>query len=497
MKISYSPQRFILFLLLIFSFSLSEGQDKALLKHYTWKQFEIIPSWGISYQTDNFILSPVPQIRSNADKPSLKKIKALKDTLKITSNYSYFKKIGLMYYALNKKDSGRYYLNEALTKYNYELYSNPADTALLHEICSINYLLGNVYQSMQFADSLLKINPDDSKAIFKNIMMHSDVGDYAGAKMYCEIAIEKFPENPASYLSKTSVICTEASVNFSEQTKESFNGFHFDVSFLQNAANNYRDNASIQLATLSCELMLLYYSVVMPMNLNPPKSYKNFKIQLTKNDSAKLESYENKYLNMIEDKKYNNHYTLYYSLGIINFLKGNYPTAINYFKTSAELCGSGNAENVLSCYDNIRNCYFLMGDTKKAKKWTKKKVKNKILSSSLADNYTELAIYELSEKRLQKGTKYLKKAIKLDSTNYEAYVLLANIEMLNNNWELAEKYLDRCFKIQPGYEELYESFILLSLFLDDKESARFFVNQFLANAPENNFARNIKRDFLE
>ncbi len=361
MKISYFPQRFIIFLLLIFSFSLSEGQDKALLKQYTWKQFEIIPSWGISYQTDNFILSPVPQIRSNADKPSLKKIKALKDTLKITSDNSYFKKIGLMYYALNKKDSGRYYLNQAVTIYNSELNNNPADTALLHEICSINYLLGNVYQAMEFADSLLKINPDDSKAIFKNIMMHSDVGDYVGAKLYCEKAIKRFPENPATYLLKTSVICTEASVNFNEQTNESFNGFNFDSSFLENAASNYRNNSEIQLVTLSCELMLLYYSVVMPINLNPPKSYKNFKIQLTKNNSAKLESFKNQYLNMIEDRKYNNHYSIYYSLGIIHFLKGNYPTAIDYFNTSAELCGSRNDENVLSCYDNLRNCYFLMG----------------------------------------------------------------------------------------------------------------------------------------
>ena len=78
---------------------------------------------------------------------------------------------------------------------------------------------------------------------------------------------------------------------------------------------------------------------------------------------------------------------------------------------------------------------------------------------------------------------------------HKAYVQLANIEMLNNNWELAEKHLDRWHKIQPGYEELYESFILLSLFQGDKETAKYFVNKCLANKPENDFVRDIKETF--
>jgi hypothetical protein len=38
---------------------------------------------------------------------------------------------------------------------------------------------------------------------------------------------------------------------------------------------------------------------------------------------------------------------------------------------------------------------------------------------------------------------------------------------------------------------------LLSLFQDDKETAKLFVKKFLTNEPENVFVRDIKRDFLE
>ena len=46
------------------------------------------------------------------------------------------------------------------------------------------------------------------------------------------------------------------------------------------------------------------------------------------------------------------------------------------------------------------------------------------------------------------------------------------------------------------YPPLYQSFILLSLYRGDFETARFFIERLLKNEPDNLFADNIKKDFL-
>lgn len=500
MKNNNNSGKIILLILFVLASVIINGQDRELLKQYTWKQFDIssVCDIEIQYQTDNFSLTPVKSKESSYDKPSLRAIKKLRDSLRITDDISYLKEIGLMYFALNKKDSGRFYLYEAENRYWEKLKNNPKDSSLLHDICMINYYLGNIQQAMDFADSILKIYPNDLNAMSTNIMLHTGVGDFEGARTYCEKAIEQFPQFPNGYLQKTNVILMEETYKLAGKTKENFNGIHFDISFLEEAAETYTCCPEIQMATLSCKLLLLFYGITIPIGFDPPESMKNFKIPLTKNDSLLIDSYEKQYYSMIEASAYYNHYTLYYSLGLINFLKGNYLNAIAFFEKSIELCGSRNEGSISSCYDNICVSYLYLEDhASKVIKNVKLKVKNVTSSSVKATGYIQLGTYEISENHLHKGHKYLQKALELDSSAYKAYVALANFQMLKNNLELAQKYLDKCYAIKRDCPELYKSFILLSLFQGDTEMAEYFVNRCLLNDPEDTFAQDIKRDFLK
>jgi len=498
-ELRYFSGKIIILILFILATVVINGQDRELLKQYTWKQFDItsICQITVDYQTDNFSFLPVNKKESSGDIPSLRKINKLKDSLRITDDIYYLKEIGLMYFALNKKDSGRFYLYEAENRYWDKLKNNPKDSSLLQDICMINYSLGNIQQAMDFADSILKIYPFNLNALNINILLHTFTGDFEGARTYYEKVIEHFPENPLGYLQKTNAILLEETYKLAGKTKENFTGIHYDISFLQEAAEIYACCPEIQMATLSCKLLLLFYGITIPIGFDPPESMKNFKIPLTKNDSLELASYEKQYFNMIEDSAYINHYTLYYSLGIINFLKGNYFNAIACFEKSIELCGSRNEGSISSCYDNISTCYLYLGDTLNAKNNIEMKIKNVNSSSVKATGYIQIGTYEVSEKHLRRGYKCFKKALELDSNAYKAYVDLANLQMLKNNLDLAQEYIDKCYSIKPDCLELYKSFILLSLFQGDTEMAEYFVNRCLSNDPEDTFAQDIKRDFLK
>lgn len=484
-----------LYILVQIVYIITSGQDKELLKQYVFKQFEVLPSMEISYGVGDFMLNPKP--KSETDELSLKRVDELTDSFKIYNDISYLERIGNLYIRFNQMDTGRYYLREAAAKYQEKLIDNPDDTELLQNLCSIYMELGEPLPAIEFADRIIDINPSDSFAIFTNTSLHLSIGDLPGAKKYCEKAVEHFPENPNTYLLKTTILIFEEYSMLNPS--KSFEGLKSDFSYLQTAADTYKNNPEMQLTTLSGKLFVLYQQIAMPYMGNPPKSLKNFKFKVTKSDSLELVKYKNQYLNMTEKQEYKNHYSLYYSLGIIYFLNGDYSEAISYFKKSIDLRRMAYPEdaNVLGSYNNIMTCYLFMGDLLNAKKWTKMKIKDKVSYKDLSKNYAELARYYLIKGHLHKGEKLLNKAIEIDSATHEAYVELANIQMINNNLKQAESYLDKCFKINPDCEELHESFILLTLYQGDLNTAKFLVARFMANNPKSSFAQDIKKDFFD
>tara|TARA_R110002167_G_scaffold56171_5_gene159529 strand:+ start:461 stop:2569 length:2109 start_codon:yes stop_codon:yes gene_type:complete len=110
---------------------------------------------------------------------------------------------------------------------------------------------------------------------------------------------------------------------------------------------------------------------------------------------------------------------LYNSFGILNFITGEYDTAIGYYNKALEInldnsLGAGVARN----YSNLANVYFSRGDAFKAVESYLKaeRFADSIQdSNTLADIYNNLSQYYLAVNNLSEAKRYIDKSIVLDA----------------------------------------------------------------------------------
>ncbi|WP_340113571.1 tetratricopeptide repeat protein [Maribellus mangrovi] len=479
----------VILLSLLILYSSLQAQDKTLLKKYVHRQFNVLPH--LVFSNDFY---DIQSANFETDDFSYARIDELKDSFETYLDESYLYRIYIIYDGLNDVESGKKYLRELAVRFQDKQIDEPDNIKILRNLCQIHLLLRDIYPAMEFADRILDYDPRDQIALMTNAMLHFGSGDFSVANDYAERGIKAFPESPVFYILKTTLLLSSELVDI--KNKDVWEGFSADFSYLLEAEDKYKNNAELQFNLLHCNLFVLYLNVTMPYFLNPPESFHKFRLSVS--DSLKLHDYEFRLLSMAKMDKFKNNHSLYFYVGFINLLQGEYNTAIEYFTQSIDAYGSQrvNKEKILVSYNNILSCYLLMGDTIQAQKWTERKINDKVSTQSLPQDYIELARYYLKKGQLNQGENLLQKAIELDSTTFEAFVELANIEMINDNFKTAEELLDKCFKINPDCVEMYESAILLSLFQGDIGTAKYYVKRILVDDPENSFALDIERDFL-
>lgn len=476
-------------ILLVFLSISSFAQEADYLREYMHESFETSVEFGPSYSIADF--NAEPKKTKNDISPTYEKIEEVEDSLKLTKDPKYYLSIGNLYKRLNRKDIAITYFNRAINEYKLLLYKPGADLKKVYKNLYLGYFgLEDFDKILEYSDSILSISPTDTSIIASKAFLYFFNNQYDEALVFCDSMIQEYPEITSSYLVKTMVLIS---------TDTSKTGTA-DYSYLSVAQRKYPDNVEIKAMAVSCKLIVMTYKKAMaPLFENPPSTPMDIEFALSKEDKKLLKSYKKLYKSLLKDKRFNNNYTIYYSLGLIETIQNNFKGAIKLYNQAIPYKGPeyrDRISNLTSCYQNIITCYEILGDTTNAIIWAKNRIDDLPSVDPKAGDYIYLAKFYLQKEDWGKGRDFLKLAIETDSVAYEAYTLLANSYLLNNKTEEAEKYINMCYKLNPDYMAMYYSYVIQRIYNNDESTAKYLVNKLLDFNPEDTFAIKVKEEYF-
>ncbi|MBC8046298.1 MAG: hypothetical protein H7Y00_05845 [Fimbriimonadaceae bacterium] len=493
--------------LLIFLFFcplLSNAQDTALLKKYVREQFELTADINLSYHSNDFYIKRFE--KTTKEEPSFEKVEELLDSLKNNYDLNIVFRIAGLYEKLNRKTLSIQYYNEAKKGYEEKLIQNPADTNAIDALMMLSLETNDLLKAILYNQKKLEIAPNDTLASIAMSSLFLFAGDYTQANIHADKAIGLYPEIPDSYLYKVmalvfpEIFLIQSSANLNAAIGESAN-FKSDFSFLDKAANNYKENIEVQFSVLCCKYFTFFYKLLIPYFLNAePQPPHKIRFKFSDEDLSQLKKYEKEFSVFLKSKEFKNYYPVYLSHGTINMLQNNFDESIRDFKKSIQYKDAkyrDAQDNVADAYSNIIACYLFMNDSTNAEIWANKKIEDKAAVYNVATDYVMAGIFKAVKNDLESGKQFMYKAIEVDSACYQAMIQIGNIYLLEDDYKKADQYFNAAYKLNKDDPAVYYSYILYSLFVKDKSTANSLLNRLLEYNPDNAFAIEIKGIFLK
>ncbi|MDX2362654.1 MAG: tetratricopeptide repeat protein [Crocinitomicaceae bacterium] len=496
------PFKFYVLVTLLFSMHFSvNAQDVEALKQLTIDYFE--PQATVEINYNSFDFDPVPAPAKPIDPLTTERLIELKDSLKITGDKKYLMALGNLYFRMNHKPEAQGYFKRAIEAYNTALAASPNDLDLLNDLFTIYYAIGDTENALKYNTEILRVDPKDTTAMTVRGFIYVAQGDYKRVIDYANAIIEQHPDFDIQYFLKTightftDIIKMQS--EFDENGELIWRSLNIDLSYLEEVREQYPDDARIQLMAICSEFFVFYYDAMIPVMKMGTVKTEGFEFPLTRDQLGALKKFEKRFIAFLDDPNFKNYYTVNYSLGLIELLRGKNMAAIDYFEIAIKNKSTeyrGLLSNVVSAYDNLIAAYMFMGDRGNAERWQLAKINDRASVDPMAKDLVKFADFNLFRNDLEQGEKFLLKSLEIDPSNIDAYAYLARVEMLKGDLIKAEEYINLLYELDENNIELYKSLVLMSLFKDDKETAMFLNDLLLGNDPLDNFANDVKEKIL-
>ncbi len=296
--------------------------------------------------------------------------------------------IALKYSGQNNDLMFNQYITMALDNCENAIQTVPEPTDYFHIKENIYSRFGKTEELIKTCEKAIEINPKDKNSYALLTINYLDNKEYEKAKELCKKGIEEMPKNEISYfyLILTEVFEIMSNKNTGENIFELNNTEDiFSINIFKDAVEKYPENKTME---LSYNMTKQYILLIKAMNI--VDDIKNIGLQLSQTEKKEIKDLINYYKKIIAGENFNNKYTIYYALGAIEVLSGDYIKSIEYTKKALadrKLYAPTNTTSYNDIYNNLAAVNILQGDTSACIEV----LKDKILEKENTDDYNLLA----------------------------------------------------------------------------------------------------------
>jgi len=176
-------------------------------------------------------------------------------------------------------------------------------------------------------------------------------------------------------------------------------------------------------------------------------------MKITENDRAELKVIEEFLLSLEKDKSYTNHYALNKMLGMVYVVTNRYKESANCFEKALDHFPVRTANflyNPAETYGNLFNLTLLSGDTARAEKSIRRKIKDQPAIDPVALDRSWLARMLFWKKDMDGSLQECLESLKIDQKNADAHLGLAVIYLMKGEYSKVQLELDLAYKYDDG-----------------------------------------------
>lgn len=353
--------------------------------------------------------------------------------------------IGMLYLNAGNNANADKYFKESLNNCEEAIKSMPDSIDYYMKKAQINKIYNNLNETIRTFESAMTNVKDNYSAHVSLIIEFLNIGNFDKARKLCNDGIKKYPEDEIFYFYHTLTDFFE--LVKSDKSEEELNKALSDNKFLnvdiiKKAVKKYPNNFILKTTYYLLRQYLLTSRIMFKME--SVSDIENYKFS----DSEQKEYNEIKKYNLkaLKSKSRKNDYLLYYALGTLETVKGNFAKSIEYLNLALnDRKKYEQSDSETEIYNNLVAAHMLNNDTISAIKV----INDKIESLQKTDDYNLLATMYLKQNKLQKAEQVVTKMSKKRIHNINTVRAMSLIYLQRGKYDKARGVLKEIYKYKP------------------------------------------------